>query len=162
MKALKQADLPHLQAFVDVALLLRPEAQMESAVEMLAVALRAGSLSDCFTEPADDEIQVMTLHKAKGLEFDVVFHLDMQEWVLPAKRPGENNDFDHPVYPNWEQDLHLHYVGVTRARKCCVLCSSNRRINSEGQERQGIPSEFLSLPLLRELRRSIETILPAN
>jgi DNA helicase-2/ATP-dependent DNA helicase PcrA len=142
--------------------MLRPEAQAQSAVEMLAASLQAGNLSDWFAEPADDEIQVMTLHKAKGLEFDVVFHLDMYEWVLPGKKPGENNDFDHPVYSGWEQDLHLHYVGVTRARKCCVLCSSNRRINSEGLDRQGNPSEFLDLPSLPELRRSITTILPAN
>ena len=54
----------------------------------------------------------MTLHKAKGLEFDIVYHLNLNEWELPKKKI-EDNDFDHPIYPTWNQDLDLHYVGVT-------------------------------------------------
>ena len=100
-------------------------------------------------KPLGNEVQVMTLHKAKGLEFDVVFHLDLYEWVFPYREFTGN--FDEYVFPEWEQDLNLHYVGVTRAKKACVLAYSNRRLNADGANRQGSPSQFLKLPGLNGL-----------
>ena len=93
-----------------------------------------------------------TLHKSKGLEFDVVIHLDLYEWILPKKKPGDNNDFDNPVYENWTQDLNLHYVGLTRARKGCILISSTKRTNYEYKTKQGRDSEFIWLNQIKELR----------
>jgi len=57
----------------------------------------------------------MTLHKSKGLEFDVVLHLDLYDWVSPIREyvKGSYN----VVFQNEQQCLNLHYVGVTRARK---------------------------------------------
>jgi Superfamily I DNA and RNA helicases len=81
--------------------------------------------------------------KAKGLEFDIVFHLDLHEWVLPTKRPGPGNDWDNPEYPTLEQDTNLHYVGITRARKACFLCTADQRVNWKGETKQARPSEFL-------------------
>lgn len=94
----------------------------------------------------------MTIHKSKGLEFDLVFHLDLHEWVLPSKQPGENNDFDHPIYKDIAQDRNLHYVGITRARKLCVLCTSTRRTNPKNQDKVGKPSEFFAENHLEQLR----------
>ena len=68
-----------------------------------------------FLPPADNEIQLLTLHKAKGLEFDIVFHLNLYQWILPQYKG------------DYSQDLNLHYVGITRAKKCCVLCTSTHR-----------------------------------
>ena len=95
----------------------------------------------------------MSLHKAKGLEFDVVFHLDLNEWVLPTKKPGPGNDWDNPEYPAWDQDINLHYVGITRARKACILCTADQRINNRGEIKNAAPSEFLSLN--KDLRKQI-------
>lgn len=96
-------------------------------------------------KPIDDnEVQVMTLHKSKGLEFDLVYHLDLYDWVHP-KRVYIQGCYDE-VFDDWDQELNLHYVGITRAKKYCVLVTSNRRINSQRQERLGKPSQFLSMP----------------
>lgn len=95
------------------------------------------------------EVQVMTLHKSKGLEFDMVLHLDLYDWVFPTRTYTGN--FNEEVFPDWNQDLNLHYVGVTRAREWCILISSEKRINSEGKIKNGSPSQFLGLPGLSGL-----------
>jgi DNA helicase-2/ATP-dependent DNA helicase PcrA len=90
-----------------------------------------------------DELQVMTLHKSKGLEFEVVIHLDLYDWVFPFRE--YTGDFNEHSYPSWEQDLNLHYVGITRAKSACILAYSTRRLNSNGENRSGQPSAFLNL-----------------
>ncbi|MFJ4116999.1 UvrD-helicase domain-containing protein [Pseudomonas psychrophila] len=97
------------------------------------------------------EVQVMTLHKSKGLEFDMVLHLDLYDWVFPKR--AYTGDFNEEVFPEWDQDLNLHYVGVTRAKKWCVLITSKQRVNSDGDIKKGNPSKFLSLPGLAGLYR---------
>lgn len=99
-----------------------------------------------------NEIQLMTLHKSKGLEFDVVFHLNMCEWELPYKKI-KNGDFNHPNYPNWQQDIDLHYVGITRARKACFLIRGSKRTTSVGDLKGANDSEFLGINSLSSLRR---------
>lgn len=89
------------------------------------------------------EVQVMTLHKSKGLEFEIVFHLDLYDWVFPYRE--YTGDFNDEVYPSWDQDLNLHYVGITRAKTACILVRSTRRLNNQGQNRQGQNSAFLEL-----------------
>lgn len=133
------------------AALLLPNARKEEPLAILNGS-RVCDLARAFSPAAENEIQMMSLHKAKGLEFDVVFHLDLYEWSLPAKIPGPGNDFNNPVYSSLQQDLNLHYVGVTRARKACFLCTSTSRINSEGIARNGRPSEFLGMNNLSALR----------
>lgn len=96
-----------------------------------------------------DQVQCMTLHKSKGLEFDIVIHLDLVDWVFPKRVPGEN--FDDEVYPDMEQDLNLHYVGVTRAKRACILVHTSQRINANGETKRAHPSIFLRLPGLIDL-----------
>lgn len=96
---------------------------------------------------ANNEIQLMTLHKSKGLEFDVVFHLNLDDWVLPAKKPTG--------YINKEQDLNLHYVGITRARKFCALLSSTQRTRN-GLSISSAPSEFLYRNGLERQRKNFK------
>lgn len=91
----------------------------------------------------DTEIQVMTLHKSKGLEFEIVFHLDLYDWVFPYREYTGN--FNEEVYPSWDQDLNLHYVGITRAKTACILARSTRRLNYQEQNKQGQNSVFLGL-----------------
>ncbi|MEZ8945817.1 UvrD-helicase domain-containing protein [Vibrio sp. 10N.247.311.12] len=103
-------------------------------------------------KPIDDnEVQVMTLHKAKGLEFKVVYHLDLYDWVMP-KRVFIKGNYD-VIYENYEQCLNLHYVGITRAIEWCVLVTSNLRFGYQGKVVNGQPSQFISLPTLANLRR---------
>ncbi|MDO9567213.1 MAG: ATP-dependent helicase [Candidatus Desulfaltia sp.] len=148
------ADDELCEQLVEIAQALLPKAISEEAVRLLSESDPA-TLPEFFKAAEDEEIQIMSLHKAKGLEFDIVFHLDLHEWVLPAKRPGPGNDWDNPEYPTLEQDANLHYVGITRARKACFLCTADRRVNSYGEARQAQPSEFLSISKIGKLRIEI-------
>lgn len=96
----------------------------------------------------NNEIQLMTLHKSKGLEFDLVFHLNLDAWILPAKKSTG--------YINWEQDLNLHYVGITRARKFCALFSGAHRTSKNGSFITSAPSEFLYINGLESFRNNFK------
>lgn len=95
-----------------------------------------------FERPSDNAIQIMTLHKSKGLEFDLVFHADLYDHVIPTRiyPPGT---FGQIIFENEVQCLNLHYVGVTRAVKACVLITSNYRINGSGDVKNAEPSQFI-------------------
>ncbi|VVM27175.1 ATP-dependent DNA helicase UvrD/PcrA [uncultured Gammaproteobacteria bacterium] len=101
-----------------------------------------------------NEVQVMTLHKSKGLEFDVVFHLDLYDWVFP-KRKFTEGCYDE-VFSNWEQELNLHFVGITRAKKYCILVSSTRRLNGRNEEKKRNKSQFMTIQGLPELHELYE------
>ena len=69
--------------------------------------------------------------------------MNLHEWVFPSKHPV-NGDFKHPKYASWQQDLDLHYVGITRAKKACYMIVNNRRLGSKGYIVAGRDSEFLT------------------
>ena len=77
--------------------------------------------------------------------------MNLHEWVFPAKHPVIG-DFKHPKYESWQQDLNLHYVGITRAKKACYMIVNNRRLGSKGYIVAGRDSEFLSLNGIGKLR----------
>lgn len=139
----------------EIALQTLPEARSKNAIELLNQVLFDSKLLESFHPYQDDEIQIMTLHKAKGLEFDIVFHLDLHEWGIPCKSPGIQSN-GHPDWDNIqcdiEQEANLHYVGITRAKKACFLCYSSQRIKSDGKVSNTSPSEFLLLDHLNEFR----------
>ncbi len=86
----------------------------------------------------DDKSQalpLMTLHLAKGLEFDVVFFVGMEEGLLPHIR-----SLDTPE--EMDEERRLTYVGMTRARKRLFLCNAERR-RVFGNEQFNLPSRFL-------------------
>jgi superfamily I DNA/RNA helicase len=102
-------------------------------------------------KPLDQsEVQLMTLHKSKGLEFKVVFHFDLEEWSFPFQKII-NNDWDNPLYPTLKQDTNLHYVGITRAENCCVLISAKRRQKVDSSFTNSKPSYFIQRPELEGL-----------
>ena len=93
-----------------------------------------------YLDVRSDEVQIMTLHKSKGLEFDFVFHLDLYDWILP-KRVFIDGSYD-VVFENEQQCTNLHYVGITRARKGIVLIHSTKRYNGSGDIKNGAPSQY--------------------
>ncbi len=101
-----------------------------------------------------NEVQVMTLHKSKGLEFKIVLHLDLDldEWSFPYRFV---NEFDRntALYPSLLQETNLHYVGITRAEECCVLINTELRQNSTGAFKKSEASYFFKLPQLEGLYR---------
>jgi len=138
-----QTLINHIDQFKQVAQIIYPNAHNTSALANLRAVLDDGKLLASFLPPADNEIQLLTLHKAKGLEFDIVFHLNLYQWVLPQYKG------------DYSQDLNLHYVGITRAKKCCVLCTSTHR-QQNGQIIPANPSEFLGLNSVEQLRLQID------
>ncbi len=66
-------------------------------------------------------VTLMTLHAAKGLEFDNVFIVGLEEGVFPSSKSFEAND-------ELEEERRLCYVGVTRAKKNLYLVSAKQRI----------------------------------
>lgn len=125
--------------FLSIAEVIFPCYASQDSTERLLDVLRDENQLAAFIPPKPDEIQVMTLHKSKGLEFDIVFHLNSYEYILPQY----NGDYS--------QDLNLHYVGITRAKKACVLCTSTHKHTNNGQ-RIAEPSEFLILNDVQKLR----------
>ena len=69
-----------------------------------------------------DAATLITLHAAKGLEFDVVFIVGLEEGLCPHNRAVESNDQDQ-----LEEERRLLYVGVTRARQRLFLTYATRR-----------------------------------
>ncbi len=90
-------------------------------------------------EASADEAKVtmMTIHGAKGLEFDHVFLAGWEEGVFPSQRA-----LDEGGLASLEEERRLAYVAITRARvSCTILHAANRRIY--GQWTSSIPSRFI-------------------
>jgi DNA helicase-2/ATP-dependent DNA helicase PcrA len=86
----------------------------------------------------DDKVTIMTVHAAKGLEFDTVFLAGWEEGVFPSQRA-----LDEGGNAALEEERRLAYVAITRARrKCFILHAANRRIY--GQWTSSIPSRFVA------------------
>ncbi len=92
-------------------------------------------------ESGAEAITLMTLHSAKGLEFEEVFMIGLEDGLLPHRRSiySENGELD----PDWlEEERRLCYVGMTRARERLHLSlASSRMIFGRSEHNQ--PSRFL-------------------
>ena len=85
----------------------------------------------------DDAVSLMTLHSAKGLEFDNVFLPGWEEGLFPSQRT-----LDEQGRAGLEEERRLAHVGLTRARRRAKLYfATNRRIH--GTWSTTIPSRFL-------------------
>ena len=85
-----------------------------------------------------EKLTIMTIHAAKGLEFDHVFLPGWEEGVFPSQRA-----MDEGGLRSLEEERRLAYVAITRARRrCTILHAANRRIY--GQWTSSIPSRFIA------------------
>ncbi|WJY18024.1 UvrD-helicase domain-containing protein [Alteriqipengyuania flavescens] len=85
----------------------------------------------------DEKVTIMTIHAAKGLEFDHVFLPGWEDGVFPSQRA-----LDEGGLASLEEERRLAYVAITRARRrCTILHAANRRIY--GQWTSSIPSRFV-------------------
>ena len=112
-----------------------PPAEGEPPREPLHLFLERVALvaeSD-FQLSRDERISMMTLHAAKGLEFDRVIIAGVEETFIPHSRRDEPEDLD--------EERRLLYVGITRARKSSLLLHAAWRRRFQGPEPR-IPSSF--------------------
>ena len=85
-----------------------------------------------------EKVTIMTIHAAKGLEFDNVFLPGWEEGLFPSQRA-----LDEGGLASLEEERRLAYVAITRARRrCTILHAANRRIY--GQWTSSIPSRFIA------------------
>ncbi len=113
------------------------EAHARGEEPTLAGFLERVSLQSDLDGMAENErVTLMTVHSAKGLEFEVVFLTGMEEDMFPYRGmdPARNDDTD--------EERRLAYVAVTRARKHLVLSHARTR-QIFGNTRLGVPSRFI-------------------
>ncbi|WP_424042000.1 UvrD-helicase domain-containing protein [Methyloceanibacter sp.] len=92
---------------------------------------------DAATEEGTDRVNLMTLHSAKGLEFDTVFLPGWDEGLLPHQR-----SLDEAGRSGLEEERRLAHVGLTRARKNAkITFAQNRR--TYGMWQTAVPSRFI-------------------
>ena len=75
-------------------------------------------------------VTISTLHSVKGLEYDCVYILDVNEGVMPYQKAVLTEDI--------EEERRMFYVGMTRARKQLTLCTVKERFDKKME-----PSRFL-------------------
>jgi DNA helicase-2/ATP-dependent DNA helicase PcrA len=113
-----------------------PDAETGEIMSPLAAFLTHASLEagDNQAQAGQDAIQLMTVHSAKGLEFDCVFITGLEEGLFPHENSVADLD-------GLEEERRLMYVAITRARKRLYLSFSQTRM-LHGQTRYNIKSRF--------------------
>ncbi len=102
------------------------------------------------------EVSLMTLHAAKGLEFDAVFLPGWEEGMFPSQR-----SVDELGLSGLEEERRLAYVGITRAKKrLFITFAANRQIH--GLWQGSIPSRFISELPKKIINENIEGNLGAD
>lgn len=102
--------------------------------DFLAEVSLVADISD--HQESGDVVTLMTIHSAKGLEFDVVFLIGMEDGIFPHQ-----NSFLEPN--GLEEERRLCYVGITRAKKRLYITNAKRRM-LYGKESMNPPSRFIN------------------
>ena len=113
-----------------------PDAETGETLSPLAAFLTHAALEsgDNQAQAGQDAIQLMTVHSAKGLEFDCVFITGLEEGLFPSERSMTEHE-------GLEEERRLMYVAITRARKRLYLSYSQTRL-LHGQTRYNVKSRF--------------------
>lgn len=107
-----------------------PDASMAAFLEGVVLRSQTDEL-----EPGQAHVALMTLHNAKGLEFDHAYIVGIEDDLLPHANSREPDEI--------EEERRLLYVGMTRARKTLVMSYARRR-QRYGRYNPAIPSFFLA------------------
>ncbi len=108
---------------------VEPDATLDGFLQEQALFSEADRLT------GEGRVTLMTLHTAKGLEYDHVFVVGMEEGTFPHARSLDEQ--------NLEEERRLCYVGITRARKTLTLSYARVR-STYGEREYQMPSRFLS------------------
>ncbi len=115
---------------------LAPDLETGETLSPLAAFLTHAALEsgDNQAQAGQDAVQLMTVHAAKGLEFDCVFITGMEEGLFPHENAMSDRD-------GLEEERRLMYVAITRARQRLYLSHSQTRM-LHGQTRYNMKSRF--------------------
>ncbi len=125
-------------------------ARLENIKELKSVAIKFPKIDEFLEQVAlveseysedekrhksDEGVKLMTLHQAKGLEFDVVFIIGVEEGILPHSRSIEDQF-------QLEEERRLFYVGITRARQKLYITYTKKRFIF-GRRNYALKSRFI-------------------
>jgi DNA helicase-2/ATP-dependent DNA helicase PcrA len=111
---------------------------MEEYESLTAFLEHVSLVMDNEAQVDEPKVTIMTIHAAKGLEFDTVFLAGWEEGIFPSQRA-----LDEGGLASLEEERRLAYVAITRARRqAIILHAANRRIY--GQWTSSIPSRFIA------------------
>jgi len=128
-----QNAIENIEELITTAAAYDEQAENPSLVDYLQ-QIALFSDADAY-DASNARVALMTLHAAKGLEFQNVFIIGLEHGILPHERSGENCD-------DIEEERRLFFVGVTRA-KTNLYISYARYRTVRGQTLRTIPSQFL-------------------
>jgi DNA helicase II / ATP-dependent DNA helicase PcrA len=116
---------------------LAPDGETGEIVSPLAAFLTHASLEagEHQAQAGQDAVQLMTVHAAKGLEFDAVFLTGLEEGLFPHENAQSTAE-------GLEEERRLMYVAITRARQRLYLSFSQTRL-LHGQTRYNMASRFI-------------------
>ena len=106
-----------------------------SLTDLVAKVMLLDVLERNREDEVNDEVSLMTLHAAKGLEFPHVFLIGMEEKILPHQNSIDGDSI--------EEERRLAYVGITRAQRTCTLSYCTHR-KQRGVNEECEPSRFLA------------------
>lgn len=127
--AIAQKRWKHLELFADI---LNRFLDKNFSMEGLSEFIESMDLRDTPDEASRNEVQLMTLHSCKGLEFPVVYFMGVEEDIIPHKTLGSD----------LSEERRLFYVGVTRAKEKLILTRCRKR-QRHGKQENAVPSRFL-------------------
>ncbi len=84
---------------------------------------------------SDDKVTLMTVHSAKGLEFDNIFVIGLDDGIFPSSRSFDSEE-------DMEEERRLAYVAITRAKKRLYLANAAQRMLF-GQTQRNVTSRFM-------------------
>ena len=131
----------------------RPVPDLDNtSMQYLAAFLDQAALDAGETQASEgsDAVQLMTLHSAKGLEFNLVFLSGMEEGLFPHQQSMDDGSDGSGL----EEERRLCYVGITRARQKLYLCHAEAR-RLHGETKLCRPSRFINevpAELIEEVR----------
>ena len=140
-QSLKAAEAEGRNALENVNELINSAAQYDQQAEqpsLLDYLQQISLFSDVDAyDTSSDRVALMTLHCAKGLEFENVFIIGLEEGLLPHERSNTEEDEDE-----LEEERRLFFVGITRAKSGLHISYARYR-KIRGQTLRTIPSQFL-------------------
>jgi DNA helicase-2/ATP-dependent DNA helicase PcrA len=128
-----QNAVENIEELINTAAVYDQQTETPSLVDYLQ-QIALFSDADAY-DASNERVALMTLHAAKGLEFENVFIIGLEHGILPHERAGESHD-------DIEEERRLFFVGVTRAKTNLHISYAQYR-TVRGQTLRTIPSQFL-------------------